>query len=63
MNRLTVKDWIGIILVTILVATATWVGLNLTRMLYADWVFLHTIRINTEQQQRQVPPQPSPPQK
>ena len=64
MSQLSWREWMGVILVTMLVATCTWVGLNVGKMLYADWLFLHTIRVNTEQQQRQAPPpQSSPPQK
>jgi hypothetical protein len=58
MDYLSWKEWAGIIGVTALVAALTWTGLNLGKMLYADWAFLHTIRINTEQQARPSAPAP-----
>ncbi len=39
------------LLAAMLVAACTWVGLNVGKMLYQDWSFLHTIRLATEAQQ------------
>ncbi len=54
MNGLTLKQWLGVIVVAIVVAIVTWSLLNVGRMLYADWAFLHAVRLVNEQQ-RQVP--------
>jgi hypothetical protein len=40
------KQWLAVILVTV----ATWTGLNLGRVLYQDWAFVHAIRLATEAQ-------------
>ena len=62
MTYLSWREWFGIIAVTALVAALTWTGLNVGKVLYADWAFLHMVRMNTEQQQRQqAAPQPAPP--
>ena len=51
MPDLTWKQWVGFIAVVIVVTVATWIGLNVGKMLYQDWAFLHMIRVNTEAQQ------------
>lgn len=50
---LTRRAWATIVGVTIAVATLTWVGLNVGRMVYQDWAFLHAIRMATEAQAAQ----------
>ena len=54
------KHWLLVVSVAMVVAIVTWTGLNLAKVLYADWAFLHAARILNEQQQRQAPPPPQP---
>lgn len=56
--RLVKRDLL-VLLLAVVVAIATWVGLNVGKMLYADWAFLHAVRINAERAAGQ-PPAPQP---
>ena len=77
MSNLTWKEWLGIVGVAALVATLTWTGLNLGRLIYANEALVYTLRVNeptliedlqflhvvrVNTERQQPPPAPQPPQ-
>ncbi len=65
MDGLNGKQWCIVIGITVGIAILTWTTLNLARVLYQDWAFLHAVRLINEQQLQQgrgsaPPPAPAP---